>query len=48
MDIHGSLKSLDFIVIGLNVLAVLGLGFWVSFQKNIRVTYFLPGGNYTS
>ena len=43
MDIHSQLKTLDFLVIGGYVLAVLGLGFWVSFRRKHTDDLFLAG-----
>ncbi|MHC4122037.1 MAG: sodium:solute symporter family transporter [Planctomycetota bacterium] len=43
MDIHGSLKLLDFVVIAAYILSVLSLGFWVSFRKQHTDDLFLAG-----
>jgi len=43
MDIHASLNYLDFAVIGLYILALLSLGFWVSLKKDHEEDLFLAG-----
>lgn len=43
MNIHSSLTRLDFLVIGIYVVALLSLGFWVSFRKKHTSDLFLAG-----
>ena len=43
MDIHGSLEQLDFWVIGLYLVALLTLGFWVSYTRRDSDDLFLAG-----
>jgi len=43
MDIHGSLQTLDYVVISLYIVAVLSIGFWVSFKRGHSEDLFLAG-----
>ena len=43
MEIYSSLTTLDFAVISAYILALLGLGFWVSFKKDHEEDLFLAG-----
>ncbi|HEY5140578.1 MAG TPA: hypothetical protein VIJ25_14865, partial [Methylococcales bacterium] len=43
MRIYGSLAALDFVVIGLYLVTLLALGFWVSFKKGHSEDLFLAG-----
>ena len=43
MDIHGALQRIDFIIISSYIVAVLVLGFWVSFRRKGSEDLFLAG-----
>lgn len=43
MDIHTALKPLDFVVIGVYVTALIGIGMWVSFRRRGAEDLFLAG-----
>jgi len=43
MDIHTSLNYIDYVVVGLYILALLVLGFWVSLKKDHEKDLFLAG-----
>ncbi len=43
MDIHSALRTVDFVVIGIYIVALLSLGFWVSFRKKHSTDLFLAG-----
>ena len=43
MPIHESLSHLDYLVIGIYIISVLALGFWVSFRKKHTDDLFLAG-----
>lgn len=43
MDIHSSLQTMDFAVVGVYIVALLALGFWVSFRKKHTEDLFLAG-----
>lgn len=43
MDIHNALTSLDYIVIAIYVVGIVGLGFWISLRKSRSTDFFLAG-----
>ena len=47
MDIHSSLCFLDYLVILVYIIALLCLGFWVSFKKEHEEDLFLAGRSLT-
>ena len=43
MEIHDTLKTLDFVVIAVYIVALLSLGFWISFRRKHSRDLFLAG-----
>lgn len=46
MDVHSRLETIDFVVIGIYAVSVIGLGLWVSYRRRASDDLFLAGRSF--